>query len=272
MSVSASLDDIKHSSNIIAVNTQTDKDLEEEEKLIDYFFDLLETYQSPTETPEEEFDKSGKILKGPTKIKKESIHYTRRKANNHSLKRDSKGKRDNWKPEEDAQLIALYQQYGQQWSKIASLMKNRTGKRVRERYLNILRPDINHEDWTKEEEKLLIELGEKYGTKWSKIASHLPGRTEIQVKNKFYWDKNRKKSVPQKAPIKEFFTSSQENLETCATIANFPKNTHTRVKSSFSKISGDTVDVYFQADVQYVNQKNEQVLVENFRELTWKLE
>ena len=53
------------------------------------------------------------------------------------------------------------------------------------RWHNHLNPDINRGRWTDTEDKLIIQLHEKYGNKWADIAKHLPGRTDNSIKNRF---------------------------------------------------------------------------------------
>ena len=102
-----------------------------------------------------------------------------------------KGRKHHWRPAEDAKVLELMKQYGKSWSKIASCLKNRTGKQVRSRYLNYLRPGLNHGDFTIEEERFLLSLQTQYENKWTIIANHMPGRSEGQVKNHFrYLSKN----------------------------------------------------------------------------------
>ncbi len=118
------------------------------------------------------------------KIKKESFKQ------NSVLKKNSimkvKTKRNPWQPEEDEQVMELVVKYGQSWALIASLMKDRSGKQIRDRYLNKLKPDINKAEWTQKEDELVMSLCKEMGHKWSRIATFLPGRTEGQVKNRFY--------------------------------------------------------------------------------------
>jgi len=94
--------------------------------------------------------------------------------------------RNYWLHTEDIKLMGLIEKHGEKWSKIASLMKGRTGKQVRDRYINYLRPNIKQKDWSQEEDDLLQKLYDEFGNKWSKIAVFLHGRTENQVKNRFY--------------------------------------------------------------------------------------
>ena len=47
--------------------------------------------------------------------------------------------------------------------------------------------------WTPEEDEKFLRLVEKYGKRWSKIASHLPGRTDNGVRNR--WNRMEKAHV-----------------------------------------------------------------------------
>lgn len=102
-----------------------------------------------------------------------------------SQKRSKRG-RNPWTPKEDAKLMELMKKYGQSWAMISSLMEGRSGKQVRDRYLNKLRPNIKIGDWSAQEDELVVTLIKEIGHRWSLIANHLPGRTEGQVKNRFY--------------------------------------------------------------------------------------
>jgi len=103
-----------------------------------------------------------------------------------SSQKRSKRARNPWTPQEDAQLMELMKKYGQSWAMISSVLVGRTGKQVRDRYLNKLRPNIKLGDWSAEEDERLVALCKEVGNRWSLIATHLPGRTEGQVKNRYY--------------------------------------------------------------------------------------
>ena len=87
--------------------------------------------------------------------------------------------------EEDLKLISLYKIYGKKWNLIAKEMKNRTGKQVRDRFLNSLAPGVNKKKFTIEEDKKIIKYYKIYGKSWSTIAKYINGRTGDMIKNRF---------------------------------------------------------------------------------------
>ena len=91
-----------------------------------------------------------------------------------------------WKKEEDEKLLSLFNKYGKNWASISREMPWRTGKQIRDRYLNVLDSRLNKEKFTSEEDNKIIELYEKFGNSWSTIAKYLIGRTGDMVKNRFY--------------------------------------------------------------------------------------
>ncbi|CAD8088529.1 unnamed protein product [Paramecium primaurelia] len=102
--------------------------------------------------------------------------------------------RKSWNQEEDQQLQELYKDYGDKWKKIAELLhlhqksqgKIRTAAACRERYQNILKPSLNKNIWTRDEEEKLFLLQKQYGNCWTKITVKMRNRSELICKNYFY--------------------------------------------------------------------------------------
>ena len=95
-------------------------------------------------------------------------------------------KKGYWNKEEDNKLKELFEIYGKNWSKISKLMPERTGKQIRDRFLNSLDENVNKNQFSKEEDLKIISLYKIYGNCWVKIAKKLNGRTGDMVKNRFY--------------------------------------------------------------------------------------
>ncbi|KAM3140058.1 hypothetical protein pb186bvf_007858 [Paramecium bursaria] len=91
-----------------------------------------------------------------------------------------------WTAEEDEKVLRLSKVYKQNWKKIADQMGNRTGRQIRERYINHLDPEINNKKWSQAEDRQIWKMYQNLGTKWSEMAKQLKGRPENMIKNRFY--------------------------------------------------------------------------------------
>ncbi|KAL0920482.1 hypothetical protein M5K25_009621 [Dendrobium thyrsiflorum] len=158
-----------------------------------------------------------------------------------------------WSPEEDQKLKDYILQHGHGcWSSIpAKAGLQRNGKSCRLRWINYLRPGLKRGIFTSEEEEIIMSLHAKLGNKWSRIAAHLPGRTDNEIKN--YWNSYLKKKVLQlnhqnpiisskelkiNTSINQTFNSENFQLESMNQIStsSCSFNDNGSFKSSFPKV------------------------------------
>jgi len=105
---------------------------------------------------------------------------------NSSRKKIAKACKRLWTPLEDRQLLNLLAIHGNKWTLIGDLIGGRSCKQVRDRYLNYLNPEVKTTPFSSEEDEELISLFHQFGRKWKMIANQMIGRSESQVKNRFY--------------------------------------------------------------------------------------
>lgn len=114
-----------------------------------------------------------------TKNPKQCMHRFRNKLEN--------TKRGKWSVDEDSRLLDAVNKFGtKKWCKISESVLTRNDAQCRERYLNVLNPDLKKFKWSEKEDQKLDKLVEKYGQgNWAKIANDLKGRTDAQCRRRY---------------------------------------------------------------------------------------
>uniref|UniRef100_A0A0E0KFS5 Transcription factor GAMYB n=1 Tax=Oryza punctata TaxID=4537 RepID=A0A0E0KFS5_ORYPU len=110
-------------------------------------------------------------------------------------------KKGPWTTAEDAVLVQHVRQHGEgNWNavqRITGLL--RCGKSCRLRWTNHLRPNLKKGSFSPDEELLIAQLHAQLGNKWARMASHLPGRTDNEIKN--YWNTRTKRRQRAGLPV-----------------------------------------------------------------------
>ncbi|KAJ1822947.1 hypothetical protein LPJ56_000469 [Coemansia sp. RSA 2599] len=140
-----------------------------------------------------------------------------------------------WDRDEDIALLAAVRLYGVgQWTKIAKHVPGRTDVKCRERYMNVLTPDVNNAQWTPDEDARLIAIVNRVGIgKWSYVADLLGGRTDNQCWR--HWRSLHKRGVAPDPPTIDAADMPEEG-----TVPSFPEweAEHDEAHLSFASTQG----------------------------------
>ena len=89
--------------------------------------------------------------------------------------------------QEDAILTnIMYHEPFQTWIHVAEKLPGRTARQCRDRWVNYLSPSNKNGPWSQEEDQLLAEKYLQHGPQWTSIAKYFDGRSENNVKNRWY--------------------------------------------------------------------------------------
>mmetsp|Transcript_16559 Transcript_16559/g.15856 ORF Transcript_16559/g.15856 Transcript_16559/m.15856 type:complete len:97 (+) Transcript_16559:119-409(+) len=89
--------------------------------------------------------------------------------------------------EEDNLITKYYSKFGRNWALIAKKLKGRSGKQVRERFINYLeKKELSKEDlFTAEEDELILRYFDIHPHDWTKIARLIPNKNASSIKQRY---------------------------------------------------------------------------------------
>lgn len=162
----------------------------------------------------------------------------------------SLSQRKKFSPEEDMKLCKIVALHGpHKWDEIALLMPGRTGRQCRDRFHNYLNPTLVNGPWSKEEDKLLEQKVYELGQHWNKIVKFFRGRSENNIKNRWYTYVSKKKqgrfrkkisfSIREKSKKREYNDKKEKNSNKFTGNffdgkSNFDRNIHNGGIDSFN--------------------------------------
>jgi hypothetical protein len=151
-----------------------------------------------------------------------------------------------WKKEEDIKIIELVNKYGKSWSKISKILGTRNGKQIRDRFINVLDPEIKKGKFTDEEDRKLIALYKQHGPKWATIAKYYNNRTADMIKNRFHSSIKKKlvTDFPENfSNLKEYMICQDSHYSTKKETEDYKPNIGYINYSSNSHITTPTEDL-----------------------------
>ena len=119
------------------------------------------------------------------------VHFAPRRSLDECIQRwsflvnPSSRKKVAWSQEEDAILLHGHRLYPKQWARIASMIPGRSNQQVKQRWTYVLNSDIKNGPWDADEDRMLRVGFARFDKQWAKIAETIPGRTNIQCRNRW---------------------------------------------------------------------------------------
>jgi len=182
-----------------------------------------------------------------------------------------------WKKEEDSMLLSLFEKYGENWAAISKEMPHRTGKQIRDRFINSLDTRYKRGKFSEEEDKMILKYHKIYGNKWTKIAKKMKTRTGDMIKNRFY--SSLKKEVIDKKNILR-----KKRKRSTSKYKSYPKENNSKIKAE--EVSAENINSLTlekkdekngifscskEENSENTNDKSEKNYINNFKTYTKKL-
>jgi hypothetical protein len=94
-------------------------------------------------------------------------------------------KKGKWSFEEDEILKNLVSEYGYDWAKISFIIKTRSSKQIRSRYIYYLENSLLMNRFSNEEDQLVRKLFPVLKNNWAKYKNFLPNRSAKIIQNRY---------------------------------------------------------------------------------------
>eukprot|EP01035_Chromulina_nebulosa_P018766 gene18766-24533_t len=152
-----------------------------------------------------------------------------------------------WTTEEDNRLREAISLYGElNWRVIANFVGTRDNVQCLQRWQKVIRPGLVKGQWSDEEDTLLTYLVSLGFKNWGKLASHMPGRTSKQCRERWchHLDPNVKKSEYTDEEDKKILSLHQQLGNRWSAIAKqLPGRTENSIRSRVKALKS-TLDLY----------------------------
>ncbi|KAL9599303.1 MAG: hypothetical protein Q9219_003930 [cf. Caloplaca sp. 3 TL-2023] len=92
-----------------------------------------------------------------------------------------------WTKLEDERLKRGVESHGQKkWPQIADIVDTRSADQCAKRWQQSLDPELDHSDWSDDDNQLLLQIVEEVGRQWTLIQGlHFSGRSKNAIKNRY---------------------------------------------------------------------------------------
>lgn len=97
------------------------------------------------------------------------------------LKSNKKGR---WTKEEDKMILAMYENLGKNWVLFSKIIKTRTPKQIRIRFLDFIDSKLDKSPFKKEEDEKLIKIYQIENCDWKLIREYFPNRPFNMLKRR----------------------------------------------------------------------------------------
>jgi hypothetical protein len=119
---------------------------------------------------------------------------------------DLSQKRRLFTAEEDELLCRIMtEQPFSTWVAVASQLTGRSARQCRDRWANYLCPENKNAPWTDGEDRLLMAKYHELGPRWTTISKSFDGRSENNVKNRWYTYVRRRMPAAREEAVREKF-------------------------------------------------------------------